>query len=99
MGPPSYGGLAINVSPAANIPEFRPSGVYPAAMTSPAITPSTYPLQLDFEAPEKIARWRPLIHWLLIIPQFVVIYVLAIVQRVVFIISWFAILFTGQMPE
>ncbi len=58
-----------------------------------------FPLQLDLDAPDKIARWRPLVHWLLIIPQLVVLYVLAIVQRVVFIISFFAILFTGQMPE
>jgi hypothetical protein len=68
-------------------------------MTSPAMTPSTFPLQLDLDAPDKIARWRPLVHWLLIIPQLVVLYVLAIVQRVVFIISFFAILFTGEMPE
>jgi Domain of unknown function (DUF4389) len=68
-------------------------------MTSPAMIPPTFPLQLDLDAPDKIARWRPLVHWLLIIPQLVVLYVLAIVQRVVFIISFFAILFTGQMPE
>lgn len=40
-----------------------------------------------------------MVHWLLAIPQFIVLYVLAIVQRVVFIISWFAILFTGKMPD
>jgi hypothetical protein len=68
-------------------------------MTSPAIAPPAFPLQLDLESPLKIARWRPLVHWLLAIPQFIVLYVLAIVQRVVFIISWFAILFTGKMPD
>jgi Domain of unknown function (DUF4389) len=68
-------------------------------MTSSAMIPPTFPLQLDLDAPDKIARWRPLVHWLLIIPQLVVLYALAIVQRVVLIISFFAILFTGQMPE
>jgi hypothetical protein len=73
-------------------------------MVTPAVSPPSspapsYPLQLDLEAPDKIARWRPLVHWLLAIPHFVVLYVLAIVQRVVFIISFFAILFTGAMPD
>jgi Domain of unknown function (DUF4389) len=35
----------------------------------------------------------------LVIPHVVVLYVLTLVQRVVFIISFFAILFTGAMPE
>ena len=66
----------------------------------PSGSPSlTYPLQLDLEAPANIARWRPLVQWLLVIPHFVVLYVLAIVQRVVLVISFFAILFTGAMPE
>jgi hypothetical protein len=70
------------------------------AVPSAASPPSPlYPLQLDLEAPDKVARWRPLVHWLLVIPHIVVIYVLAIVQRVVLIISFFAILFTGAMPE
>lgn len=58
-----------------------------------------FPLQLELDAPVAIARWRPIVQWFLVIPHFVVLYVLAIVQRVVFIISFFAILFTGNMPE
>jgi hypothetical protein len=68
-------------------------------MTSPMAPLTTFPLQLDLDAPAKVARWRPLVHWLLAIPHFVVLYALVIVQRVVYVISWFAILFTGQMPE
>jgi hypothetical protein len=69
------------------------------AVPQPGLPSPSYPLQLELDAPEKIARWRPLVHWLLVIPHLVVLYVLAIVQRVVFIISFFAILFTGAMPE
>jgi hypothetical protein len=68
-------------------------------VTTPALPVSSYPLQLDLEAPNEVARWRPLVHWLLAIPHFVVLYVLALVQRVIFIVSFFAILFTGKMPE
>ncbi len=69
-------------------------------MTSPvAASGAGFPLQLELDAPVAIARWRPIVQWFLAIPHFVVLYVLAIVQRVVFIISFFAILFTGKMPE
>jgi hypothetical protein len=56
-------------------------------------------MQLDVEAPLKVARWRPLVQWLLAIPHFIVIYALRLVASVVFVLSWFAILFTGKMPE
>jgi hypothetical protein len=70
-------------------------------MTSPAITPASaaYPVQLSLDAPETIARWRPLVHWLLAIPHLLVLYVLNAVQGVVWLISFFAILFTGELPE
>ena len=58
-----------------------------------------YPAQLDVQTPEKIANWRPLVHWLMAIPHLIISYVLAIVAEVVAVISWFAILFTGKLPE
>jgi hypothetical protein len=76
-------------------PPVPPSGPPPVPAGLPA-----YPLQLDLESPpDRIARWRPLVQWFLAIPHFVVLYVLAIVQRVVLVISFFAILFTGKMPD
>jgi hypothetical protein len=68
-------------------------------VTTPVYPAGGFPLQLDLEAPDTIARWRPLVHWLLAIPQLIVLYALGIVQSVVWILSWFAILFTGRMPE
>jgi hypothetical protein len=68
-------------------------------MTSPVMPPTTFPLQLDLDSPDKIARWRPLVHWLLAIPHIILLYVLILVQRVVYVIAWFAILFTGKMPD
>ncbi len=60
---------------------------------------SAYPVQLDLEAPLEVARWRPLVHWLLVFPHFVVLYVLNTVMGVLAIIAWFAILFTGNIPK
>jgi hypothetical protein len=62
-------------------------------------TPSSYPATLTYDPPEKIANWRPLVHWLLAIPHYIVLYVLRIVAEVLAIVSWFIILFTGRLPE
>ena len=62
-------------------------------------TGSAYPVQLDLQAPLEVARWRPLVHWLLVIPHFVVLYVLNIVLGVLALVSWFAILFTATIPR
>ncbi len=68
-------------------------------MTVAAIPPGSFPLQLDLDAPDTIARWRPLVHWLLAIPQMIVLYALGIIQNVIWILAFFAILFTGRMPD
>lgn len=60
---------------------------------------SAYPVQLDLEAPLEVARWRPLVHWILAIPQFIVLYVLQLVLGVLAFVSWFAILFTANIPQ
>jgi hypothetical protein len=60
---------------------------------------SAYPVQLDLEAPLEVARWRPLVAWILAIPHLVVLYVLQIVLEVLVLVSFFAILFTGNIPH
>jgi hypothetical protein len=60
---------------------------------------TAYPASLTLDAPEKVANWRPLVHWLLAIPHIVVMYALGIVSEVVGVVSWFAVLFTGKLPE
>jgi hypothetical protein len=60
---------------------------------------SAYPVQLDLESPLEVARWRPLVHWFLAIPHFVVVQILGNVQGVLVVIAWFAILFTGNIPK
>jgi hypothetical protein len=64
-----------------------------------AATGATYPAQLTITTPEKVANWRPLVHWLLAIPHFVVIYVLNLVAELMAVISWIVIVFTGKDNE
>jgi hypothetical protein len=58
-----------------------------------------YPINLDVEVPDHIARWRPLVQWILAIPLFIVTYVLRILAELCALIGWFAALFTGTLPE
>ena len=44
-------------------------------------------------------RWMPLVKWLLAIPHYIVISILAIGMLVAIIIAWFSILFTGKYPR
>jgi hypothetical protein len=58
-----------------------------------------YPVNLELDAPDKVANWRPLVHWLLVIPQAIVATALGYALGAVGVISWFIILFTGRLPE
>jgi hypothetical protein len=60
-----------------------------------------YPVHYDVEYPPdgKIARWRPLVHWLLAIPYLIAATVLVYVAFLLVIVAFFAILFTKRFPE
>ena len=51
------------------------------------------------DAPRDLNRWLPLVKWLLAIPHYIVLFVMAIGALVVVIVAWFAILFTGTYPR
>jgi hypothetical protein len=60
---------------------------------------SGYPARLEIRYPaDGVDRWRPLVHWLLIIPYAIVAYLLGILARIVALIGVFVILFTKQLP-
>jgi hypothetical protein len=61
--------------------------------------PSGYPATLEVDHPERITNWKPLVQWLLAIPHWLVLNALSSLSQIVAIISWFAILFTGRLPE
>ena len=69
------------------------AGVQPAAPTA------GYPIRFDLQYKEPLSRVTTLFRIILAIPQFVVIYILAIVAEVLAVIVWFAILFTGRYPR
>lgn len=70
----------------------------PATPAPPSPAP-TYAVRLDLEAPNTIARWRPLVHWLMSIPHFIVAYALSVLMGAITFVAFFAILFTKKYPE
>lgn len=59
-------------------------------------------VRLDLVYPnvkKDLNRWLPLVKWLLALPHYVVLMVLAIAAILATVIAWFAILFTGNYPK
>jgi hypothetical protein len=52
---------------------------------------------LVVDSPYELARWRPLVNWVLVIPHAIVLYGLQILSQVVFVVYWFMLLFTGKL--
>jgi hypothetical protein len=58
-----------------------------------------YPAQLEFHGDGHIARWRPLVQWLLAIPQLAIASALRGLREVLLLISLFTVLFTERIPQ
>jgi hypothetical protein len=59
----------------------------------------SYPARLAIETPLEVKNWRPLVHWFLAIPHYLVIYALRVLRQVLTIIAFFTVLFTKKIPE
>lgn len=57
-----------------------------------------YPATFEFNAPEKVARWRVIGNLILSIPHIIVVYLLGIVGTIVDVLSWIVIVLTGKLP-
>lgn len=58
-----------------------------------------YPVRFEMAYPDRLSRGLIFVKWLLIIPHWIVLYILNIALNVVLFIAWFAILFTGRYPR
>ncbi len=61
--------------------------------------PGEYAVTYEVDYPEELSRWLPLIKWLLAIPHIIVLLFLFIAVYFVYIIAFFAILFTKRFPR
>ena len=58
-----------------------------------------YPVHVDIPYPERLSRLLIFVKWLLVIPHIIILALLSAVALAVYVIGWFAILFTGQFPR
>jgi hypothetical protein len=57
-------------------------------------------LEIDYpDVEQDLNRWLPLVKWLLVIPHFLVLVLLAVFGVFAVIFAWFVILFTGRYPR
>jgi hypothetical protein len=52
---------------------------------------------LVVESPYELARWRPLVNWVLFIPHGIIVYALQALSRAVFLVYWLMLIFTGKL--
>jgi hypothetical protein len=62
-------------------------------------TSTPHPLQLELNGDRHIRRWRPLVQWALAIPHLLIAWALRTLRQVLTLISFFAVLFTTQIPR
>ncbi|WP_345701889.1 DUF4389 domain-containing protein [Kitasatospora terrestris] len=67
-------------------------------MPMPAAEPEFLPA-LDIPEPGSQRRWTVLLRMLLLLPQYIVLWVLSVIAFVVAVIGWFGALFTGRLPD
>jgi Domain of unknown function (DUF4389) len=59
----------------------------------------TYPLNSEVDYVERVARWRPLVNWVLVIPVYLWLQILLFGAIAASVVGWFAIVISGRLPE
>jgi hypothetical protein len=77
---------------------YQPYQAFPAGPV-PVIQQGPLPILLAAADPAPQSRLTVFFRWLLAIPHFIVLYLLAFAAAVVLFIGWWAALFTGRLPE
>jgi hypothetical protein len=58
-----------------------------------------YPVRLNIEYPGEIARWRPIVQWILAIPYLIVAGILYYLTAIMTVVAFFTVLFTKRIPR
>lgn len=61
--------------------------------------PGNYPVTYEVDYPETLSRGLIFVKWLLAFPHYIVLFFLYLAAVAVWVIAWFAILFTGRFPR
>ena len=59
----------------------------------------SYPATIEIDNPERIANWRPVVQWILVLPHYVILHtVLNVAASATAIVAWITVLATGKLP-
>lgn len=58
-----------------------------------------FPAQVEFEGDRHVARWRPLVQWILAIPHIAIASALRSLRQILTLISLVTVLFTKEIPR
>lgn len=87
---------------APETPTGPPGGAEPPPPPPAPPPPSEaapYPLRADIDRQAEYTRFLPLVKWLLAIPHYIVLILLAIGAFFAIVIAWFAVVFTRRYPR
>ena len=79
-------------------PMWQPPPAFPLA-------PDAYPVNVSYDREARIARYwgipiiGQLIRWILLIPHFIVLFLVAIVVALMLLVAWIPVLFLGHFPS
>ena len=62
-------------------------------------TTAVYPATVELDTDTRIARWRPLVQWMLAIPHLIVIDVLSTLRCILTVVSLVTVVFTRRIPR
>src|SRR5436309_7431420 len=79
--------------------ETRPPSSRGGLNEGAIVSTSAPSLQLELRADRRIARWRPLVQWLLAIPHLMIATARRSLRQVLTLISLFTVLFTERIPR
>jgi hypothetical protein len=61
--------------------------------------PARYPVRLEGELDGNLSRWLWVVKWILLIPHYIVLAFLWLAFLILWVVAFFAILFTGRYPR
>ncbi len=92
-------GAAARAAPAAAAAGAAPAAVATGTVAAAPPAATAYPVALSGRLDPGLSRWLWLVKWILVIPHYIVLFFLWIAFGVLWIVAFFAILFTGRYPR
>ena len=65
----------------------------------PPFGEAPYPVRFELPYPDRLSRWKIFVKGFMLIPHFIIMYILGALMYIIVFFAWWAILFTGKYPR